>query len=496
MNRELFMDHCRRGGFEVAEPSCRVLSGSVCGIAKKDGKKRFLVSGGPNDNLKSDFSGEETQIGDMTVLVCSLSEENAAALRKHFPFTAPVSLKGKKATIGLGDRLGIATGAHIAAIAGTGVFPVLAQQSKRELTLTGRTNRSMLDDVAWQVFEAGYEGGYAADGDHLKTLEEVKAAVADGDTMITLDCSEHIDNDAGAMGDEEVVAAYREDKNSVATERLDSLYLGRKFHVGGFEITFSEAELARIYLIYGDALVFAKKVFREAVVPCGHPVSLEISIDETETETTPNAHYFVASELLRKGVAFESMAPRFCGEFQKGIDYIGDPEQFKAEFSVHAQIAAQLGYRISVHSGSDKFSVFPCIGELSNGVFHLKTSGTSWVEAVRVIAMCDPALFRRMIKFSCTKYQEAKKFYHVSGMAEKIPPIDSVPDQELPALVSESDTRQVMHITYGFLLQEKDQKGNYIFRDDIYKVLEDNRQCMEDVLSAHIRKHIDYLGVK
>ena len=496
MNRELFMDHCHRGGFEVAEASCRAISGTVCGIAEKDGKKQFLIAGDSNDTIKDDFSGKETQAGDMTVLVCPLSEANAAALRKYFPFTAPVSLKGKKATIGLGDRLGIATGAHIKAISGTGVFPVLAQQSKRELTLTGRTNRSMMDDVAWQVFEAGYESGYAADGDHLKTLEEVKAALEDGDTMITLDCSEHIDNAAGAMDDEEAVAISRAERNSAAAERLDRLYLGRKFPVEGFEITFSEAELARFYLIYGDALIFAERVFQEAIVPCGRSVSLEISIDETETETTPNAHYFVASELLRNGVAFESMAPRFCGEFQKGIDYIGDLERFKAEFSVHARIAAQLGYRISVHSGSDKFSVFPCIGELSDGIFHLKTSGTSWVEAVRVIAMCDPVLFRRMVKFSCTKYEEAKKFYCVSGMAEKIPLIDSVPDQELPDLVSEPDARQVMHITYGFLLQEKDQKGNYVFRDDIYKVLRGNRQCMENVLAAHIRKHIEHLGVK
>ncbi len=489
MDRELFMNYCNRSGFEVAETSCRVLSGAVFAIAKKGGEKLLLTAGG----FKDDFSGKQVRTGDITALACPLSGENAAVLRKYFPFTAPVSLKGKKKSIGLGDRLGIATGAHIKAIQGTGFFPVLAQQSKRELMLTGRTNRAMKDDVAWQVFEAGYEGGYAADGDHLKTLEEVKAAVADGDTMITLDCSEHICNRASAMSGEEVLAAYRAEKIPESAERLSCLYLNKKFKAGDFEISFSETELARICLIYGDALAFIEEVFREVIAPCGRHISLEVSIDETETETTPSAHYFVSSELLRNGVIFESLAPRFCGDFQKGIDYIGDKERFKAEFAVHAQIAAHFGYRISVHSGSDKFSVFPYIGELSGGEFHLKTSGTSWVEAVRVIAMCDPALFRRMVKFSCTKYEEAKKFYYVSGMADRIPSVDSIPDGELPCLVSETDARQVMHITYGALLQERDTNGNYTFRDDIYRVLEDNRQCLENILAAHIRKHIDCL---
>ena len=189
------------------------------------------------------------------------------------------------------------------------------------------------------------------------------------------------------------------------------------------------------------------------------------------------------------------MAPRFCGEFQKGIDYIGDVDRFRVEFATHAQIAEKFGYRISVHSGSDKFSIFPYVGQLTNGRFHLKTSGTSWVEAVRVIAECDPALFRRMVHYSCGRYPEAKAFYHVTGQVEKVPDVDAVADTELPYLLDETDTRQVMHITYGFLLQEKDAEGRYVFRDDIYRTLRQHKKELDDTISRHIRKHLVGLGV-
>ena len=188
------------------------------------------------------------------------------------------------------------------------------------------------------------------------------------------------------------------------------------------------------------------------------------------------------------------MAPRFCGEFQKGIDYIGDISRFRIEFAVHANIAKKLGYRISVHSGSDKFSVFPYIGSLSDECFHLKTSGTSWVEAVRVIARYNPDLFRRMFAFSCANYQAAREYYHVSAEVENIPSISSIPDEELPHLLDEKNARQVMHITYGFLLQAKEHDA-FIFRNDIYQTLLTHKIAANNLISEHIKKHLRILGI-
>ena len=113
-----------------------------------------------------------------------------------FPFTAPASHSGTRPfTLGLGDRLGLASPGHIRAVRGRNVFPVLAQQSIRELKLTGRTYEEVLAAAAFAVFQEDWRGGYGADGDHLKTAEEIRYALNCGFTMITLDCSEQIDQD-------------------------------------------------------------------------------------------------------------------------------------------------------------------------------------------------------------------------------------------------------------------------------------------------------------
>ncbi|NLB78668.1 MAG: hypothetical protein GX796_07440, partial [Clostridiaceae bacterium] len=157
---------------------------------------------------------------------------------------------------------------------------------------------------------------------------------------------------------------------------MEGLYIGKSFDIGeGVTISFDETELKRTVLIYIKAIEFACSIYEKYIK--NNNADYEISIDETATPTTPLQHFFVANELKRRGVEFKTMAPRFCGEFQKGVDYIGDLEQFEKEFSVHATIARHFGYKISVHSGSDKFSVFPIIGKHTRGIFHVKTAGTN-----------------------------------------------------------------------------------------------------------------------
>jgi hypothetical protein len=221
-----------------------------------------------------------------------------------------------------------------------------------------------------------------------------------------------------------------------------------------------------------------------------------MSIDETLTSTTPGSHYFVASELLDGGVAITSLAPRFCGEFQKGIDYRGNIYSFTEEFDIHVKIAQNFGYKISVHSGSDKFIVFPIIGEKTAGRYHLKTAGTNWLEAVRVIAAKDPSLYRRMHKFAIQHLDEAKKYYHISANVSNIPDIEKLKDSELPGLMDMDDSRQVIHITYGLILLAKNPDGSSMFRDEIYSVLNKNEEDYYDTLQKHIGKHLTQLGVK
>ena len=275
------------------------------------------------------------------------------------------------------------------------------------------------------------------------------------------------------------------------TEEVKERYLGRSFSVEGFEISYSETELLRCYALYGDAISFATDIYHRFIE--GSSLDFELSIDETATPTTPTQHYFVSNELAIAGVRTDTVAPRFCGEFQKGIDYIGDLAQYESEYAVHAAIARNFGYKISIHSGSDKFSVFPVSGRLSKGVFHVKTAGTNWLEAVRVVAQCDSALYREIHAFALEHFEEATKYYHVTTDLSRIPAIDSLSDEELPGLFELNDARQLIHITYGLILTAPAAGGEKSFRERLFSLWRSRRKEYESNLERHIGKHLKLL---
>ena len=437
------------------------------------GKGRFLITAADDALFRGKIDGGQK--------ICPLDHANAEALRKAFPFTAPVPVLKNKKTIGLGDRLGLATPGHIGVLKGYPDYkPVLAQQSMRELKLTGRTYENVLDDVTFAVFQEGYTGGFGADGDHLKTAADIKYALDCGYTMITLDCSDYIDNTIINLSDAEVESKYQGDKE------LEKKYIGKAFKVEGESLTFDEKSFKRIMLTYKKAIDFAIEIYFSLFAGGKSKADFELSIDETLTPTTPLQHFFVANELVAAGVRPATVAPRFCGEFQKGIDYIGDIAQFQKEFAVHAKIARYFGYKISVHSGSDKFAVFGIIGKETNGVFHVKTAGTNWLEAVRVIAAKAPVLYRRMHKYALSVLSEAKKYYHIGAKVENITDIDTLIDKQLPLYLDKNDSRQVLHITYGLLLDK--------MRGEIYAVLNEYGDEYRNNIEFHIGKHLKELN--
>lgn len=404
-----------------------------------------------------------------------LDHEAAEYLRARFPFTAPVPVLRRPRTFGVGDRLGIACPGHIRVFEKYDITPVFAQQSIRELTLTNRTYENVLDCVTFAVFREGYTGGFGADGDHLKRAEDVQYALGLGYSMITLDCSDHIHGDGGVR---DIPADVR------------ARYLAGPIDIGTHEpLVFTEAELGSILHIYGDAIDFAVSIWNRYFDAGKASADFEISIDETATPTTPLQHFFVANELTARGVRFATLAPRFTGEFQKGIDYIGDLARFDREMAVHAEIARRFGYKLSIHSGSDKFSAFPSIGKHTQGVFHVKTAGTNWLEAMRVVAESDPALYREVHAYALEAFPEATQYYHVTTNLSNIPPLDALRDDALPSLFENNDARQLIHITYGLILTHGD------FRARLYGLWERYAEAYARALERHIGRHMELLGV-
>ncbi len=459
-------------GLSVYPNSVDEAENTVCAVARNE-KAKYLVVSGEKSSL---FSGEEKD----SIKLCSLTAENGNALMSLFSYTKPQSHRSHPFTIGLGDRLGVATPGHVRIVSQYDVFPIFAQQSIRELNLTHRTFSDVIAAAAFGVFQEGYKSGYGADGDHLKTKDEISYALTSGCSMITLDCSEHIDIKAASFSEEEVHAAYAAIPADVR-EHYETGYLGKELPFIGM---LSSTELQRIVLVFWKAIRHAIDCYRHIEEVRTIDVDFELSIDETLTITTPAEHFIVANECALAGVKPTSVAPHFSGEFEKGVEYSGNLDNFARDFIIHQKIADHFGYKLSVHSGSDKFSVFSTVGRVTKGKVHVKTAGTNWLEAVAVVADCDPALYRKAHAFALENRKEAEKYYHVSTDVKTIPNIDLQCDSYLPEYLKLPASRQTMHITYGLLLEES------WFREPFFALLHEHEEDYYKRLIAHIGKHL------
>lgn len=435
------------------------------------------------------FRGTEGQGAPCAILFCPPDHHNAEILRKVLPFTAPSPLGDQDVTFGVGDRLGVASPGHIRIFKKYRAAPVLAQQSARELDLTDRSYKDVLDSASWAVFQEGYTFPWGADGDHLKTEDWVRSALEIGNTMITADVSDYIKGEYQDKETPEIMRDYAE-LDLEYRQGIEERFLDLEVELDtGAAISFSREELARTALIYGQAMDHALRLYRVCVEVKGEGnFDFELSIDETATPTTPEAHIFIAEEAKLAGIQSSSIAPRFVGEFQKGIDYIGNVEDFESSFAIHADIARRYGYRISVHSGSDKFTIFPSVGKHTRGCFHVKTAGTNWLEAVKVLARHEPALFRELYAYALTVFEKARKYYHITPNLDNLPELETLGDDELVNLFDNDDARQVIHITYGEIFK------NGSLKERFFAALNDNIEEYWLALEKHIGRHLELLG--
>jgi len=465
-------------------------------MAKDDKEKNLIVI--TKTNVAQKFEGsvsEEEKIGKEELLakICYLNHHNLNLLREIFPHLNP-SFCGLRPSFGTGDRLGIATPAHLQAFQGKDIFPILAQQSVREMARTERNWQKVLDDAIWGCFEAGYEGPFGADADHVKKIKELKEAVDCGFTMFTIDPSDFIRNDIEKLGKQELDQFYNQISNS---KEIKKLYLGKSYKVNGKELIFDEKSLKEITLTYSEAINHVVKCYEFLKDYKKSNFDLEISVDETPTVTSPLAHLFIVLELKRRGVDFQNIALHFLGDWQKGIEYIGDVKQFAREFSLHAAIAKNIGgYKLSLHTGSDKFSVYPIFYQETDGLCHIKTAGTSWLEEAKVVAMKDPALYREIHRFALENFAKDRASYNLTTDLSRVPNIDKLSDGQLVDLFSKPDSRQLIHITYGSILRAKDDEGKYIFKDRIYKILFKYEEDHYRELSNHIKRHLELLNLR
>ena len=455
-----------------------------------DHKKKFLmILTKSRSGVFAKFDGKIIDGEDNFAKKCPLNATNAAALRELFPWSAPTSLRKCRTTIGCGDRLGLASAGYIGAIREFRASPVLAQQSIQELKLTGRTYQDVVDDATFITYQCGYTDGYGADGDHLKTLKDIDMALKAGMPTITLELSDVICSDAENWTQDKIDHAFANLEVEVQ-QHISATYFNREFDLCGDIIAFDEATAKRCAVMYLEAMDFAKIAHDHIKKERGDDFDLGISFDETSSPTPPEHHFFIAKELIAREVCFTSLAPHFVGDFQVAIDYIGDLDEFERQFKLHALIAQVNGdYKISITCGSDKFKIFPIIGKYTNLRFHLKTGGTSWLEALRTISHYSPELYRVIYKQALDQFNSVAPHCNISADLSKIPPIDELYDEDLPKLLDQPDARQLLHISYGSILGNPQIRG--LFFAEMYKY----RHEYVEMLHTLFERYLEALGI-
>jgi hypothetical protein len=411
---------------------------------------------------------------------------------------------GLSPSFGFGDRIGLATPGHVESMkrSGAGIEPIYPQQSIREMARTSRTAEQVMTEALAGMQQAGWTGRSGADADHLKTPDDVDVTTAAGFTFFTIDPSDNVDAEADNYDE----ATVREKFSAISGE-IDWLdeYRGKSIGLNnGATVELTEEACMRAAVKYGKAINHALTLaghIAKVNTAAGRDHEIELSVDETEQPTTLAEHYIIADRCLAAGMKLVSLAPRFIGDFEKGVDYKGDLEALEKSLEDHNAVAEQLGpYKLSLHSGSDKISMYTAFARATKGRFHVKTAGTSYLEALRVVALHDESLFRQVVDFGRSRYETDKATYHVAATLESAPPADQISDikelerqyLELWDEVPEGKGftfpgRQILHCTFGSVLTDE------VLGPAVRGVIEQHVDTYTEVLADHFVRHLDAL---
>ncbi len=289
-----------------------------------------------------------------------------------------------KYTFGIGDRFGAEGEAQLRALQqaealGVEVVPVW-NKSNREHTICSTLPSDTRREADDAVRKCGWRHPYFVDADHI-SLTTVGRFLESSD-FFTIDVADSIGTPASAVTTAAFLSAMKTFRGSLAVPGI-----GMPFDV-------SDALLASVAGKYLHAIEEAGKVYRTIAERKGSgDFVAEVSVDEADSPQTPAELFFILAAIAREQIPLQTIAPKFTGSFLKGIDYVGDVSRFTREFEDDLAIIAfaverfglPAGLKLSIHSGSDKFSLYPVIHRAitrANAGLHLKTAGTTWLEEI------------------------------------------------------------------------------------------------------------------
>jgi len=470
----------------IYSDSVKVTKDAAFLIGKNSNKKYLFFIGDKKvcSQFKGDFLNDYIIEGSKYVKRVTLTYDNMLKLRIFFPYINPIKCN-KKSSFGTGDRLGLVTAAHIRAFEKKDIFPVLAQQSVRELNRTKRSWQDAMASAIWGYFESGSHISFGADADHIKEEVDLKEAADAGFTMFTIDPSDHI-LEPSSLSRQDIEKKYHDLKNRI---QLEKKYMGKSLKLDGSEYKIDREILIPVAVKYGKALDRVKVLYSFLKSYVKRPFDFEVSIDEVEEPATLPEHYFIASELNDAGIEFDNLALRYPGRWEKAIDYMGELEDFERQLKAHIQIAKMFGgYKLSLHSGSDKYSTYKAFSGLNKGNYHIKTAGTSYLEALRTISETDYELFRNIFSLSLKSFEKDRNSYHLTTDVSKLKDINEVDDNNLIDYIDKAESRQILHVTFGSILTDG------VLKERLYSKLFNNEVLHYKYVKDNIERHLNYLA--
>ena len=340
-------------------------------------------------------------------------------------------MKIEKYTIGMGDRFAHQGNAQLRAVIqaselGINIYPTW-NKSNREHTIVHSKPGDLRAEADAAVEALGWKEAYYVDADHigLKTVDGFLLA----SNFFTLDVADFVG------------------KPSSESARFQTFIMkwGSEVHIPGMgrPLSLSAAAIEKAAGKFLQAMIEAGAIYRHILANKHNgDFVIEVSVDETDRPQTPDELFLILAMLAMEKVPVQTIAPKFTGRFNKGVDYVGDLSQFEKEFDEDIAVLAfavrEFGLpetlKLSVHSGSDKFSIYPIINRLikkHDCGLHLKTAGTTWLEEVIGLAEAGGdalAIAKEIYAGAHTRFDELTAPYAtvIDIDPKKLPPVDTV----------------------------------------------------------------------
>ncbi len=315
-------------------------------------------------------------------------------------------------TFGVGDRFAHQAKSQLSAFQqlaalGVSLTPVW-NKSNREHSFIGSEPTSVRAAGEKAVADLGWKGPWHTDADHIR-LETVDRFISSCD-FFTIDVAESIGKAAPA---DQVAAFIAKHPELIGTLKITGV---------GAPITLTKADVEKVANKYLSATQEAARIYRHIAKTKGEDqIIAEVSMDETDLPQTPPELLIILAALADEKVKAQTIAPKFTGRFNKGVDYVGDLVQFEREFNddlaviAHAIKAYGLPatLKLSLHSGSDKFSLYPIIRRATaktGAGIHIKTAGTTWLEECIGLAEAGGEALALVKSFYATAYDHIDEY--------------------------------------------------------------------------------------